>query len=57
MGMSSKKECPSCAMEVDKTADECPYCHYEFGMSNSNRNGIVLIAIVLLLIFLATMLL
>lgn len=24
------KECPGCAMEVDKNADVCPICGYEF---------------------------
>lgn len=23
------EECPSCALEVDRTAETCPYCGYE----------------------------
>ena len=26
----AKKECPSCAMEIDSDANECPICGYEF---------------------------
>jgi RNA polymerase subunit RPABC4/transcription elongation factor Spt4 len=26
----SKKECPSCAMEVESTSKTCPICGYEF---------------------------
>lgn len=26
----NKRECPSCAMEVDADADVCPICGYEF---------------------------
>jgi RNA polymerase subunit RPABC4/transcription elongation factor Spt4 len=25
-----KKECPSCAMEVDTKSKQCPICGYEF---------------------------
>ncbi len=25
-----KKECPSCAMEIDAKASTCPVCGYEF---------------------------
>jgi hypothetical protein len=28
--MSKEKECPSCAMPVDKNADICPICGYDF---------------------------
>ncbi|MDX1531354.1 MAG: zinc ribbon domain-containing protein [Rhodothermales bacterium] len=31
------RECPSCAMEVDAEADECPVCGYEYP---SNRAGV-----------------
>lgn len=24
------EECPSCALEVDASAETCPYCGYEF---------------------------
>jgi ribosomal protein S27AE len=28
--MKKEKECPSCAMPVDKEAETCPICGYEF---------------------------
>ena len=33
-----KKECPSCAMEIDSASKECPICGYEF---SDNRRGIL----------------
>jgi uncharacterized protein (UPF0212 family) len=27
---ANKKECPSCAMNIDARATECPICGYEF---------------------------
>ncbi|MFQ5570128.1 MAG: zinc ribbon domain-containing protein [Rhodothermales bacterium] len=29
------KECPSCALAVDATAEVCPYCRYEFPAQRS----------------------
>jgi RNA polymerase subunit RPABC4/transcription elongation factor Spt4 len=45
-----KKECPSCAMEIDADAKVCPICSYEFteGHSGSSR----LLAILLIIAFL-----
>ena len=31
------KECPSCALDVDSTAEVCPYCQYEFPVQKSSR--------------------
>jgi hypothetical protein len=28
--MAGKKECPSCAMQVDANSKVCPICAYEF---------------------------
>lgn len=28
--MAERRECPSCAMEVDAGAEVCPVCGYEF---------------------------
>ncbi len=49
-----KKECPSCAMEVDAKSKECPICGYEFPQSNSLVPVIAIILIIafLLMIFL-----
>lgn len=46
-----KKECPSCAMEVDADAKTCPICSYEFtqGHSSTNRWLAILLIIAFLL--------
>ncbi len=44
-----KKECPSCAMEIDARSKSCPICGYEF----SDYSAVVKwVAIGLLLLFL-----
>lgn len=45
----NQKECPSCAMMIDKGAKECPICNYEYPQQNRLYQ---IIAIVLVLIFL-----
>ncbi|MDV3307435.1 MAG: hypothetical protein LOY03_01280 [Cyclobacteriaceae bacterium] len=47
----AKKECPSCAMEVDAKSRTCPICGYEFP-TRSNMLKWVAIALVLLLLLL-----
>jgi hypothetical protein len=48
------RECPSCAMEIDAEAKECPICGYEFpGYSTSMK----LVALILALIFLLSFIL
>jgi RNA polymerase subunit RPABC4/transcription elongation factor Spt4 len=42
-----KKECPSCAMEVDAKATICPVCGYEFPVQNKIY---ILVAIILLIL-------
>lgn len=44
-----KKECPSCAMEVDEKSKACPICGYEFTQPNSTW---IWLAIALIIIFL-----
>ncbi|MBX2969893.1 MAG: hypothetical protein KF803_11025 [Cyclobacteriaceae bacterium] len=44
-----KKECPSCAMEVDQKSKACPICGYEFTQPNP---AWIWLAIVLIIIFL-----
>jgi len=34
----TKKECPSCAMEIDADAKVCPICSYEFTQGHSSTN-------------------
>lgn len=49
-----KKECPSCAMEVDAKSKECPICGYEF---TDFSPGIKWVAILLILLFILYMIL
>jgi hypothetical protein len=52
LGMSKskhKKECPSCAMEIDEESRTCPICGYEFPQV---QTGYKWIALMLLLLFL-----
>lgn len=44
-----KKECPSCAMEIDKSAKSCPICGYEFP---SIDIWLKMVALLLILLFL-----
>ena len=45
-----KKECPSCAMNVDARADACPICGYEF--TDKRNANLKWVAIILALLFL-----
>jgi hypothetical protein len=49
-----KKECPSCAMEVDAKSKECPICGYEF---TGHSSGAKWLAIFLILLFVVLFLL
>jgi RNA polymerase subunit RPABC4/transcription elongation factor Spt4 len=44
-----KKECPSCAMEIDAESKMCPVCSYEFPARN---NSLKWVALLLALLFL-----
>ncbi len=44
----AKRECPSCAMEVDNKNRSCPICGYEFP---DYSKGFKLLAILLILLF------
>jgi RNA polymerase subunit RPABC4/transcription elongation factor Spt4 len=43
-----KKECPSCAMEIDEKSKVCPICEYEFATQSS---WLTWVAILLILLF------
>jgi RNA polymerase subunit RPABC4/transcription elongation factor Spt4 len=45
-----KKECPSCAMDVDARADQCPICGYEF--TDKRNPNLKWVAIILAILFL-----
>lgn len=49
--LPKKKECPSCAFEVDSDENECPICSYEFPQAVS-LDWKKLTAIFLILVFL-----
>ena len=45
-----KRECPSCAMEVDAKAKTCPICQFEFPQRNPIYAwGAVILALLFLL--------
>lgn len=44
-----KKECPSCAMMIDKREKVCPICQYEFP---TQAKGVTWIAVLLVVLFL-----
>jgi len=46
----TKKECPSCAMEVDDRDHHCPICGYEF--TDTHNSWLKWVALLLALLFL-----
>jgi hypothetical protein len=46
-----KKECPSCAMEIDAKSKVCPICAYEFS-SGGGRRWIAIFLLLLALFWL-----
>ncbi len=48
-------ECPSCALEVEGTPTECPYCGYEFPQQKSSIKMVAWLLIVLLVVFILWM--
>ncbi|HCZ37658.1 MAG TPA: hypothetical protein DHV26_17185 [Cytophagales bacterium] len=54
--LMKKKECPSCAMEIEVGLKTCPICQYEFPRySASIRWTAILLVVVLLLIWLISL--
>ena len=47
-----KKECPSCAMEIDWNAKTCPVCGYEFPVVNKIYIIVAIILLTLTLLYL-----
>ena len=43
------KECPSCALDVERDAELCPYCHYEFPQQKSTTKAMAWIMALLLI--------
>lgn len=46
-----KKECPSCAMEIDSRSKRCPVCDYEFPASNTGLKWIALALAIFFLLY------
>ena len=46
-----KKECPSCAMTIDKAAKTCPVCGYEFPRPNRLYQFVAIFLLLLFIIF------
>lgn len=46
-----KKECPSCAMEIDAKSKACPICNYEFAENNYALRWIAFLMALLFLYF------
>jgi RNA polymerase subunit RPABC4/transcription elongation factor Spt4 len=49
--MVKKKECPSCAMEIDTDAAVCPVCGYEFPRKNRGYTWIAILLAILILLW------
>ncbi|MEM7297301.1 MAG: hypothetical protein AAF391_03440 [Bacteroidota bacterium] len=50
--MSKKKECPSCAMEIDAKEKICPICEYEFAEISTGYKWIAIVLIIVFLLYL-----
>ncbi len=48
----SLKECPGCAIDVDKNEDVCPICGYDFPEQSKSFKYAVWLLIVLMLLWL-----
>jgi RNA polymerase subunit RPABC4/transcription elongation factor Spt4 len=50
---TQKKECPSCAMQIDADAEVCPVCEYEFPSQTKYQwiAAIMIIASILVILF------
>ena len=46
-----KKECPSCAMEIDYKEKVCPICGYEFPTESGALKYLVIALIIIFIIF------
>ncbi|MEL7002117.1 MAG: hypothetical protein AAFN93_05185 [Bacteroidota bacterium] len=46
-----KKECPSCAMEIDAKSTVCPICSYEFPSTSKGYQIIAVLLVLLLILF------
>ncbi|HPM28932.1 MAG TPA: hypothetical protein PLJ60_01250 [Chryseolinea sp.] len=45
-----KKECPSCAMEIDAKTKVCPICQYEFPAQNQWFKWLAIVLVILFIL-------
>jgi len=46
-----KKECPSCAMDIDSKEKICPICGYEFPRVNKLYQWVAILLIILFILY------
>jgi RNA polymerase subunit RPABC4/transcription elongation factor Spt4 len=46
-----KKECPSCAMEIDAKSTVCPICGYEFPVQNKIYVAVAIILLIVIALY------
>jgi len=49
---TKKKECPSCAMEIDAGNKVCPICGYEFTSTGGGRRWIAVLLLIIAVLWL-----
>ena len=47
----NKKECPSCAMDIDNKSKVCPICGYEFAEFSVLTKWVAILLVILFLLF------
>ncbi len=47
--MAEKRECPSCAMEIDTDSTACPICGYEFSRAGGITRWVAIGLLVLII--------
>ncbi|MBK7390138.1 MAG: hypothetical protein IPI23_14025 [Bacteroidetes bacterium] len=46
-----KKECPSCAMEIESSSATCPVCGYEFPVQSKIYTWVAIFLLVVILLY------
>lgn len=46
-----QRECPSCGLAADQTADVCPYCGYEFPVPKAGMSAMAWVFVALMVLF------
>ncbi len=53
--MADKRECPSCAMEIDADSDVCPICGYDLPRQRTSVKWAALLMLLLAILYLVLM--